>query len=171
MLAAWISLGLAQPAMAQGIFSAEELGADQKIGSFYYFRKIDDFDDAERSFIAAFDADSEDGAGAIQWRCFSDGLNVVLSYGHYYGGDADDDIQVRYRFDDRTASGRQYWRMLQGNKSAYIRMGRVGEFTEQALASSRLVIEAIDPLDGQTLRYRFDLTSLSQALPKLGCKV
>ena len=69
--------------------------ATQRIGDFTYYERLDDFDDTERSFIAT---NGEDG-GLLAWRCLSDGLNVVLNVETYYGGDDDDDIQVRYRFD------------------------------------------------------------------------
>ena len=139
----------------------------ESIGSFEYFKDLDEFTDEDRSTIMTAD---EDARGVLIWRCMADGLNVLLNVGGFMGGDRDDDIQVRYRFDANEPSGYQYWRLFPGqNEIAYMRMNNVDSFTIEALASTALVMEAIDPLDNERRRYRMTVSGLKQALGKLSC--
>lgn len=140
---------------------------DETIDAFLYSHQLDDFTDEDRSFIVTFDEDEE---GALVWRCLADGLNVLLNVGKYMGGDSDDDIRVRYRFDRNEASGFQYWRLFPGqNEIAYMGMSNVDEFTEEALDATQVVIEAVDPLDGESRRLRMSLKGLTKAITRLTC--
>ena len=98
-----------------------------------------------------------------------DGLNVVLERGGIYLGDEDRDIQVRYRFAADVPSAWEWWRLLQNNELAYIRMEQVSGFTAAARSSRTVLVEAVDPSDGERRRSRFSLVGLSQALGHLSC--
>lgn len=142
-------------------------GQDETIGVFTYSPQIDDFTDEDRSMVFTADQDEE---GILAWRCLADGLNVIIHVGGYMGGDRDDDIQVRYRFDRNKPSAYQYWRLFPGqNKLAYMRMRDVEGFTQEGLLANELVIEAIDPLDGERRRFRMSMIGLTRALKKLPC--
>ena len=144
--------------------------AQTQIGAFRYVPNIDAFDDTDRSLIAVFADDPAEGLPMLYWACMSDGLNVVLNFDQYYGGDSDDDILVRYRFDRTPASDQEYWRLLNSDSdAAYIRMNRVSTFSEQALMASTVVMEATDPLDGESHRFTFSLDGLEAASRKLPC--
>lgn len=147
------------PLPAQGQGSAE-------VGSFLYTHAQDDFTDEDRSYVITMD---EDGDGGLGWKCLADGLNVILGIGGYMGGDSDDDIRVRYRFDRREPSGYEYWGLSSSNKVAFMRMNRVLDFTAEARRSSTVVVEAVDPLDGETRRFHFDLEGAEAALDRLPC--
>lgn len=140
--------------------------ADEKIQDFLYVNDEDDFSDEDRSLVITFDEDVE---GAIGWKCLSDGLNIMLSLDGYMIGDDSDDIRVRYRFDEKEPSNYQDWGLFQGNETAYIKMHRVDQFTVTAKISRKLVMEAVDPADGETRRYHFSLMGLQEALEYLPC--
>jgi hypothetical protein len=140
--------------------------ATQRIGDFVFVSGLDDFDDTDRSLIGT---SGEDG-GVLTWRCMSDGLNVVLDVETYYGGDDDDDIQVRYRFDRDEASGYEYWRLFPGqNEVSYQRMNQVPGFTLRAELADSVIVEAVDPLDDESNRFTFGLDGFSEALNLLSC--
>ena len=140
---------------------------DEKIGAFTYSHNLDDFTDEDRRLIITQDLGED---GLLSWRCMSDGLNILLHVGGYMGGDSDDDILVRYRFDKNDPSEFGYWRLLPGqNRIAYIRMNKVDEFTEDALNAAEVVMEAVDPLDSESRRFRMSLTGLNRAIERLPC--
>ena len=139
--------------------------AAQEIGDFYYMHNLDEFDDSDRSSIVTAD---EGGAG-LAWRCMEDGLNVMLFMDTYYGGDQNDNILVRYRFDRKEATEHRSWSLSTDHTAAFIRISRIHEFTFAALEASTVVIEAVDPLDGERNRFRFGLHDLNGALQLLPC--
>ena len=75
--------------------------------------------------------------------------------------------RVADRFDCRRHF--EYWRLLDSNETAYIRMNKVSAFTEAALASNEVLLEAVDPFDDETIRFRVSLNGLREALGKLTC--
>jgi hypothetical protein len=157
-----IAIGILITAFSWTIVAQET----QIVGDFIYRPALDDFDDTDRSLIAT---SGEDG-GLLAWRCLSDGLNVVLDVETYYGGDDDDDIQVRYRFDQNEASGYEYWRLFPAqNEISYQRMNQVPGFTAQARLADSVVVEAVDPLDDESNRFTFELDGFSEALNLLPC--
>lgn len=99
----------------------------------------------------------------------ADGLNVILLLGGYMGGDRDDEIQVRYRFDSAPPSGTEYWSLFQSKESAYLPMRRVPAFTAQARTARQVLIRVTDPLDGEARTNTFDLGGLEAALRQLPC--
>jgi hypothetical protein len=143
-----------------------QIKAAEVIGAFTFLEKLDEFTDENRSIIYSFD---EEGDKSLDWWCMSDGLNVIIDLNQYFGGDDDDDILVRYRFDDKPAVDFEYWRLLDSNETAYIRMNKVSAFTEAALASNEVLLEAADPFDDETIRFRVSLNGLREALGKLTC--
>ena len=144
---------------------------ETRIGEFYYVPNIDEFDDTDRGTIHVLADDPDEGREPmLYWACMRDGLNVVLYFDQYYAGDEDDDILVRYRFDQTPASDQEYWPLLNSDaEAAYIPMSRVSTFSMQALMASRVVMEATDPFDGESHRFRFSLDGLEAASRKLPC--
>lgn len=141
--------------------------AEGKIGDFSYTANLDDFTDEDRSTIATADLDEK---GLLAWGCKSDGLNVMIHVGSYMSGDRDDDIFVRYRFDQNPASEFSYWRLFPGqNEIAYIRMDKVDEFTDLAMTADEIIMEAVDPLDDESRRFRMGMTGFTEAINKLPC--
>ena len=105
----------------------------------------------------------------MSWGCVADELNVTLTLSQFFGGDDNLDIYVRHRF-DLEAPGREDWRLLTGNEAARIPMDRVDSFTEAALSAQTVILEALDPLDGDTTRFEFSLRGLGEALTRLTCR-
>lgn len=167
----WTSMVLLLFVVPSGLtgqdLTLEETGAEERIGSFYYFHNQDDFDDTDRSMILTLEAD--DATPSLGWACTGVGFTVMLNMGSYYGGDRNDRVRVRYRFDQTPASDRENWQLLQNNRSAYISGTRVEDFTDAALAASGVVLEAVDPLDSEIQRFTFSLDGLSDALGRLPC--
>ncbi len=137
--------------------------AQERYGDWVYIRSSDPFDDSDRSAVAVINDDGR----FLTFKLMDDGLNVIYSWDKYFGGDRDNDVIVRYRIDNNPPSGEQYWRMLQGNRSAYIRMNRVAGFMREARTGRRIVIEVRDPLDGERIRSEFSLNGLDRALQRL----
>ncbi|SJZ82205.1 hypothetical protein [Novilysobacter spongiicola] len=150
--------------VAPTVASAQEA----TFGQFTHVEAEDDFDDSDRSFVYA-DSTTNDGASSLIWRCMEDGLNVLYHFAAYKGGDSDDEVLVRYRFDELEATEREYWPLLQGHKSAHIPMDEVASFTSVARRSDGVVIEVLDPLDGEVQKDAFLLEGLGQALATLDC--
>jgi len=147
---------------------ASRAAAQERVGDFVVVMDRDELDDSNRSYIfTAAVNDTGNRTVGLAWKCMEDGLNILILFGTYFGGDADDEIQVRYRFDDGEPSDIQYWPLLQGNESAYMPMHLIRGFTEQALGAGRVVVRVTDPLDGETLTDTFDLRGLGGALQRL----
>jgi len=143
--------------------SAQEV---TKVGSFTIVQALDPIDDSNRSYVMAREEGEESEAG-LAWRCMADGMNVVLMIGKYFGGDDDDEIQVITRIDQDEHSGMVYWPLLQGNRSAFMPMTRITDFTERAKSAKQIAVRATDPLDGETLTFIFPASGLTQALAKI----
>lgn len=128
-----------------------------------YVRDIDAMTDGDRSYLML------DGqAFSLSWRCEDDGLNVrVLT--KYLGGNRDDQIRVQYRFDDRAPSPPQWWEQHSNNRIAYAPLRWVNDLTEGGIASNRITVEVIDPVDGERLVQRFSLRGLKVGLNRLAC--
>lgn len=157
----FVALALLAPALPA---QAQDLAA----GTFYYIPDRDEFDDSDRSSIAtpSIVADSPSFLG---WKCMDDGLNVLYVFARYLGGDSDDEVVVRYRIDDREASAQAYWPLLQEHEAAHIPMDQVASFTAAARSGRQVLIEVMDPLDGEVISDRFDLDGLAASLQKLEC--
>jgi hypothetical protein len=160
--------------LGSGLVSNGAAQEPEQIGDFYYVSSADPFDDADRSVIVSLDlyADPDlTDAAHLSWRCMSDGLNVVYSFNKYFGGDDNDQVEVRYRIDNQTATEFESWSLMQGNDAAWIPMRWVSNFTEKARGGTKVVFRVMDPLDGETLTHEFSLRGLSEALSRLSCAV
>jgi hypothetical protein len=145
--------------------SANLAGQDKQIGDFHVVMDTDALDDTHRSSVLTIALEtSVTRSAAMGWKCMADGLNVIIVFDTYFGGDSDDDIFVRYRIDQSPASSTQYWRLLQGNESAYMPMKQVSSFTAAAKQGRKLVVRVTDPLDGETYEDEFSLNGLAAAL-------
>lgn len=150
------------------VMPSSAVGQD-RIGSFHIVASNDPFDDSDRSSILNLGTDLERGTPSLAWKCMSDGLNVIVLIGGYMGGDSNDRVRVRHRFDSDPASGEEYWRLLSGNESAYIPMNQVKRFTSRAMTSDQVLIRITDPLDGENRTNTFELEGLRRALQTLPC--
>ena len=146
----------------------------ERFGQWSYFERRDAFDDTNRSYIVV---PSSTGSGYLTVRIMSDGVNIVYGWGSYMGGDRDDDVIVRYRIKGQPASKPEYWRLLQGNRAAYIRMNRVKAVIAEFVAAERkktastekagVVFRVTDPLDGETKDADFSLDGFTEAWRRL----
>ena len=141
--------------------------ATERYGDFYYSgARADEFSDEPRDWIVTAD---EAMSTALGWKCLYDGVNVFLGIGRFLGGDVDDEIKVRYRIDKNSPSQWRYWKLSQDHKAAFMPMDDVASFTSASVRGNRIVIEAVDPLDGEVIRNHFSLRGLGVALGKLRC--
>ena len=146
-----------------GTMVAQEI---QRIGDFVYQHDLDDFDDTDRSAILTV-GDTE-GSGLF-WACSARGLTVILISGTFYGGDVNDNIRVRYRFDRNTASGYEDWEQSSNNQGAILPTRMVPDFTVQAVSADSVLVQAVDPVDDERNQFRFGLDGLAEALNLLPC--
>lgn len=142
------------------------LAQEKVIEDVTYYKHVDDFDDSESHWVYTTDVGGDTN---LNWYCMLGRLRIMLMLGTYMGGDRDDEIRVRYRFDDRDASGYEYWELGSSHESAFMKIRRVQNFTREAMSSSKLMIRAVDPLDGETKNYSFGLEGLGEALKELPC--
>lgn len=152
--------------LAAALLMAPLSAQGQTYGDFEFTAAKDDFTDEDRSFIFSVD---EGGDAALIWKCLEDGLNVVYLFGKYLGGDRNDQVLVRYRIDQSPPSQQAHWGMFTGNEATFMPMHEVRGFTSAALSGKEIVIEVVDPLDGEATRGRMGLSGLRDALPKLPC--
>ncbi|GEN26438.1 hypothetical protein HVA01_00840 [Halovibrio variabilis] len=157
----------ASMAILSGLLISVSSMAQERIGDFTHFINTDDFTDKDTSTIIT---PNTGGEGVLAWGCKPDGLNVMIGVGGYMGGDSDDDIMVRYRFDQNQPSEFSYWRLFPGqNELAYMRINQVEEFTDEAMGANEVIMEAIDPLDEESRRFKMSMTGLTEAINKLSC--
>jgi hypothetical protein len=109
---------------------------------------------------------SEDNLG-FSMMCMVDGLNVVVLWGKFFGGDRNDQVRVRYRFDDRPSPEPTGWTMLSGNELAWMPVHLVDEFVATARASRTLLLSVTDPLDGETIVNSFSLDGFGAAFDRI----
>lgn len=140
----------------------------QQVGQFRVRIARDVIDDGNRSHITtpALPESSYDDMG-FGAKCMADGLNIIVLFGKYLGGNANDEVEVRVRFDNEPAGSVVEWPLLQGQESAYLPMSRVRTFVERARTSNRIAIRVVDPLDGETLTAVFSLSGFSEALRRI----
>lgn len=141
------------------------------IGAFILTKGTDEMDDTESVFLSTLDYDASRLRGSLNWLCAKSGsgLSIVLRLGKYYGGGRNNTVRVRYRFDNLPASKHQTWPQI-GNTAAFMSGRRAEEFTEAAKEASTVLIEAVDPQDGKSNRYRYDLDGLADGLRRLPCR-
>ena len=151
------------------VVSGVVVAADSTHGAFTYSKSKDAFTDEDRSFIYTSSTSSRRKSASIAWRCLEDGLNVFYLFDSYMSGDSDKDVLVRYRIDDLSPSGQEFWGLAQEQKGAFMPMNEVAEFTNVARAGSKIVFEVVDPMDGERLQDTFSLYGLTAALTKLPC--
>ncbi len=150
------------PALTTPAFCQDEL---LEIGSFIYHDRQDVFDDSDRSSIFTI---QKDGDGILVWRCSSDELDVLLGLDAYFIG-KDDQIRVRYRFDSDPVTSFSNWSLSTSNTGAFMQARKVNVFSNQAMVSNKIAVEAVDPYDQDRERYIFELDGLEEALKLLTC--
>lgn len=149
-------------------FATHALAQERWFGDWALSVSVDPFDDSEQRFITSVPLNSnERDSVVLALACFRDGLNVVIYWGRYFGGDSNDRVRVRYRFDDLPASSEQLWEMLDDSEAAWMPMNRVDEFVRTARNSRSVLIRVVDPLDNDTITSETRLNGLNQALDAL----
>jgi len=142
---------------------------DPRYGAFQYVSSKDEMDDSDRSYVFTVALNpSPMRTASLGWKCFSEGLRVILILGKYYAGDSDDEIQVQYRFDTDPASDVVYWPLFPTKKAAQLPATETESFTERAKRAKKVVIRTSDPLDGETHTDEFSLNGLTAALNRVG---
>lgn len=137
----------------------------QKIGNFEYESDVDAFDDTDRSFIIAPDATRSSALGV---KCMANGPTVLIMH-KYLGGDRDNEVLVRYRFDQEPPSEVKYWDLIDTSRGSFLPTSDTGAFLSAMRRSSRVVVRITDPLDDETITMTFDLNGASTALSRLSC--
>jgi hypothetical protein len=137
-------------------------------GAFSFYRLADEMTDDDRSFISS-DGD-ESGARdlALLWQCMEDGLHLAINTG-FMGGNRDDEVIVRYRFDSDPASADALWNQSSDSRGAFAPDELVAELTARARTAQRVVIRVTDPLDGEVKTKTFPLNGFSRAVDRLPC--
>ncbi len=157
------TMALVATLLAPAILSAQD-GAS----GFEVTRGKDPIDDSNRTIAMTGAIESSDREPAFGWQCMEDGLNIVYHFGTYFGGNDDNEVTIRYRFDDDAPSGTEAWQLLNGNRSVYVPMDQVEEFTRRAKSASLLSIRVTDPLDGETYTDQFNLVGAGAAIAEMG---
>lgn len=142
--------------------------AAQDFGAFSLVKKTDAITDKDRSFIYSPATETINNRVAnLAWTCMQDGLNVLYVYGKYLMG-SDDSISVQYRFDALPAASSRRWDIATTHRGAFLPVGRVREFTQEALIAQKVVLRVIDR-DGDVLTDTVSLNGLRDALRQLPC--
>ena len=144
---------------------------DETHGAFDVVYNQDTFTDENRSFILTMPTDfrsgwSEDNLG-FSMKCLADGLNVLVIWGKFFGGDRDDRVAVTYRLDDRPSPGPMRWTMLPSSEAAWMPMHLVNDFVAEARTARTLALRVTDPLDGETITNTFSLEGFGTALDRI----
>lgn len=125
----------------------------------------DEFTGEDNSSVYIVATGKEIGLG---WKCFSDGLNIILAH-DYLGGDSDDDVIVRTKFDEDAPSERNYYSLSKNNRVTYFDIYDVGGFTKGAIEAEEVMLRITDPLDSEMVTGTFITRGLEDALRKLSC--
>lgn len=150
------------------LFSPPSFSQDLSPGVSYNY-DYDEFTEKDNSSVIVVPTDlTSNGFFLLGWKCFPDGLNVVLAHS-YMGGDSDDDISVQYKFDNDKPSGTNWFHVQSGGKITFFDMSEVKNFTEKALSSTKVMIRLIDPVDNDSNTRTFPLSNLGENLAKLKC--
>jgi hypothetical protein len=132
-----------------------------------YTKSGDTMTDADRSFVFV---QSDDRTGILAFRCMSDGVNIMFSWGKYLT-DKDDTILVMYRFPPAPSTQYRGWDMPTGNSKslAFAPMSLVPQLVKQMLAASVMTLRVQDSNDGEEVTKTFQLAGAGEAIQKLSC--
>lgn len=156
-----------RPINTQSAFASVCISEGYRVfGDWCYVTRVDEFDDSERGVVVGYS--SEKPHGVLSASCVDGRVTVLLGLGQYYAGDRDDEIRVRYRFDRETASDYAYWRLID-NTNAIVPLGQVAAWIDRMRRSDTVILEAVDPFDGESNRHRFSLSGFSAAASNLPC--
>jgi hypothetical protein len=137
-------------------------------GAFSFYREADEMTDEDRSFIFTEGDASGSRDLALLWQCMEDGVHLALRTG-YMGGNRDDQVIVRYRFDTDPASEDALWNQSSDSRGAFAPDDLVAELTARARTAQRVVIRITDPLDGEVKTRTFPLNGFTRAIDRLPC--
>lgn len=140
-------------------------------GDWTYTADADPIDDSDRSMAMTLSPETSGGDyGSLGFKCLVDGMNVIIGWGSYFGGDSDDDVVVVHRFDSEPASPQQYWHLFPGsNEMAWMPMDLVPQFVADARQSRKVAVRVSDPLDGETKTFTYSLDGAAAMMDRLPC--
>lgn len=141
------------------------LFSSSAIGQIQYNESVDEFTGENNSVVMITGSNNKLFLG---WRCLSDRLVVILGH-KYMGGDSDDDVYVRTKFDDDEPSGTKYYQLAANNRMTMFDRTDVSLFTKQSIAANQVMIRVTDPLDNGSVTGTFTTEGLETALKKLPC--
>ena len=87
----------------------------------------------------------------------------------YLIGDRDNEVYVRYKFDDEEPSSTKYFDLASNNEVIYFDRSQVSQFTKQAIKAEQVMIRVTDPADSERSTDTFKLSGLEAALKNLNC--
>ncbi|HEU4881944.1 MAG TPA: hypothetical protein VFT45_06860, partial [Longimicrobium sp.] len=137
--------------------------APVSVGAFDFYRRADEFTDDDRSFIVAEGEDQGMRDLALVWQCDEHGLNFAVATG-FMGGDRDNKVVVRYRFDDDPPSQDELWTQSTEGRHAFAPARERPGITARARTANRVVFRVTDPLDGEVKTETFPLNGFTRAL-------
>lgn len=157
-------------ALCVALPSAASAQESVRYGSARFFPALDELTDEDRSYVLVPGEHNEDTDLTLGWKCEEDGMVLMVITG-YMGGDSNNRVVVRYRFDSEEPSPEERWRLYAGDRRAHAPAGRMAELTRRAREAERVVIRVTDPLDGEVKTNTFPLNGVSRALDRLTCEM
>lgn len=136
-----------------------------QVDDWTYVESTDAFTDEVSGFLMTSGQDE----GSLTLACEGDVLGVLYGLGGYMGGDRDDRVRVRYRIDDTPASAQVAWILSRSGETAYGPEAVGISFKVQAPRGTRVLFEAVDPLDGERRVHEFSLVGLDAMRRHLPC--
>lgn len=128
-----------------------------------YVERKDPITDANRSRVEVINNEGH----ALSFMHMEDGINVVLLWGKYFGGDRLDRVQVTYRIDSQVAVGPRNWHLMTSKRAAWMPMNEIAGFRQALSRGQTITIRIVDPLDGETITTAFPLAGFNNVVRRL----
>ena len=106
--------------------------------------------------------------GSLRFVCLLDELHILYRFDSFMVGDRDSDVTLLIGFGDK-APVEQWGALNTEQRGAFVRMGRVNWFVNEAKAASRAQLCAEDPYDGEVICHGFSMMGVTAALNSLSC--
>lgn len=141
----------------------------EQIGAFTYGKNVDDAIGDSIDWLETYDKKApEANIGIIpilSLRCNQGELESFIATGWDLPEDV---VTVRYRFDNRSASGDQYWLPSSSGVGAFVHPYDVDGFIKQAKSASKVLIRVTD-VYSEDHDYTFSIMGIDTALERLPC--
>jgi hypothetical protein len=151
---------LAAPAAAQ-------TSRPVQVGDFWLELSVDPMTDRPGGILLVQAAESTTFQPVMfGWVCTERGLEVAFSPGRYLGPDG---ATVQVRFDREEPSAEIPWTPGRDPRSVFVPEEYIADFTERAMAATRLVVRAWDSRGDNVYTYTFSMQGLTRGLRRLPC--